>query len=103
MSLHLFFSVVQLHLNPIHAVVQLRPSMCHLDQKESKKKTAVRNNVEDVVKSEEHQEVKTSGISKKQVNIVSLIYLLVRLLIFTASLFFHLSSYFSCLVVYFNS
>lgn len=56
----------KLHLNPIHAVVQLRPSMRHLDQKESKKKTAVRNNVEDVVKSEEHQEVKTSGISKKQ-------------------------------------
>lgn len=57
----------KLHLNPIHAVVQLRPSMRHLDEKESKKKTGVRNGVEDVVvKSEEHQEAKPSGILKKQ-------------------------------------
>ncbi|KAH6782198.1 hypothetical protein C2S51_007491, partial [Perilla frutescens var. frutescens] len=56
----------KLHLNPIHAVVQLRPSMRHLDEKESKKRTAVRNNVEVVVKSEEHQEAKPSGMSKKQ-------------------------------------
>ncbi|KAL0378106.1 UNVERIFIED_CONTAM: DNA-directed RNA polymerase III subunit RPC5 [Sesamum radiatum] len=52
----------QLHLNPVHAVVQLRPSMQHLDAKDSKRKTI---NVEDRVKLEEPQEGKPSGPSKK--------------------------------------
>ncbi|KAK4416538.1 hypothetical protein Salat_2479300 [Sesamum alatum] len=52
----------KLHLNPVHAVVQLRPSMQHLDAKESKRKTI---NVEDRVKLEEPQEGKPSGPSKK--------------------------------------
>ncbi|RRT62885.1 hypothetical protein B296_00012699, partial [Ensete ventricosum] len=34
----IFCSVLQLHLNPIHAVVQLRPSMAHLDTGLQKKK-----------------------------------------------------------------
>ncbi|KAL2241365.1 UNVERIFIED_CONTAM: hypothetical protein Sindi_0777700 [Sesamum indicum] len=51
-----------LHLNPVHAVVQLRPSMQHLDAKDSKRKTI---NVEDRVKLEEPQEGKPSGSSKK--------------------------------------
>ncbi|XP_011099592.1 DNA-directed RNA polymerase III subunit RPC5 [Sesamum indicum] len=52
----------KLHLNPVHAVVQLRPSMQHLDAKDSKRKTI---NVEDRVKLEEPQEGKPSGSSKK--------------------------------------
>ncbi|XP_057773124.1 uncharacterized protein LOC130992489 [Salvia miltiorrhiza] len=56
----------KLHLNPIHAAVQLRPSMSHLDETESKKKTGVSKNVEDAVKSEVQQEAKPSGMSKKQ-------------------------------------
>ncbi|KAI3451724.1 hypothetical protein Pfo_008389 [Paulownia fortunei] len=55
----------KLHLNPIHAVVQLRPSMQHLDSRESKRKTVVPSNVQDTVKSEEPQEGKPSGSSKK--------------------------------------
>ncbi|KAL0343316.1 UNVERIFIED_CONTAM: hypothetical protein Sangu_1219000 [Sesamum angustifolium] len=51
-----------LHLNPVHAVVQLRPSMQHLDAKDSKRKTI---NVEDRVKVEEPQEGKPPGPSKK--------------------------------------
>lgn len=72
------FSVVQLHLNPIHAAVQLRPSMRRLDEKESKNKTAVSKNVEDVVKSEEQQEAKPSGTTKKQVTFLSSIYIVYR-------------------------
>ncbi|KAL0332515.1 UNVERIFIED_CONTAM: hypothetical protein Scaly_2153000 [Sesamum calycinum] len=52
----------KLHLNPVHAVVQLRPSMQHLDAKDSKRKTI---NVEDRVKVEEPQEGKPPGPSKK--------------------------------------
>lgn len=64
---------MQLYLSPIHAVVQLRPSMQHLDDnfKESKRKAAARSNVGDAVKLEEHQEAKPST-SKKQVNCLSL-------------------------------
>ncbi|KAL1538319.1 DNA-directed RNA polymerase III subunit RPC5-like isoform X1 [Salvia divinorum] len=56
----------ELHLNPIHAAVQFRPSMRHLSETESKKKTAVSKKVEDVVKIEEQQEAKPSGMSRKQ-------------------------------------
>lgn len=65
--------VVQLHLSPIHAVVQLRPSMRHLDQKESKRRIGVGNHVEDVMKLEEQQEGKPSGLSKKQVTFFLLV------------------------------
>ncbi|XP_042023191.1 DNA-directed RNA polymerase III subunit RPC5-like isoform X1 [Salvia splendens] len=56
----------KLHLNPIHAAVQFRPSMRHLSETESKKKTAVSKKVNDGVKIEEQQEVKASGMSRKQ-------------------------------------
>ncbi|XP_047981977.1 DNA-directed RNA polymerase III subunit RPC5-like [Salvia hispanica] len=55
----------KLHLNRIHAAVQLRPSMHHIGVAESKKKTAVSKNVEDVVKLEKQQEAKPSGMSRK--------------------------------------
>ncbi|XP_042066441.1 DNA-directed RNA polymerase III subunit RPC5-like [Salvia splendens] len=55
----------KLHLNRIHAAVQLRPLMHHISVVESKKKTAVSKNVEDVVKLEKPQEAKPSGTSKK--------------------------------------
>ncbi|XP_047959441.1 DNA-directed RNA polymerase III subunit RPC5-like isoform X2 [Salvia hispanica] len=56
----------KLHLNPIHAAVQFRPSMRHLSETESKKKTAASKKVNDVVKIEEQQEAKASGMSRKQ-------------------------------------
>ncbi|XP_042019239.1 DNA-directed RNA polymerase III subunit RPC5-like isoform X1 [Salvia splendens] len=56
----------KLHLNPIHAAVQFRPSMRHLSETESKKKTVVSKKVNDVVKIEEQQEAKASGMSRKQ-------------------------------------
>ncbi|KAG8384040.1 hypothetical protein BUALT_Bualt04G0076700 [Buddleja alternifolia] len=58
-----------LHLNPIHAVVQLRPSMEHLDSRESKRKPAVSSNVEAIVKAEVPKEGKPSGASKKPAKI----------------------------------
>ncbi|KAL8044859.1 hypothetical protein ABFX02_08G073800 [Erythranthe guttata] len=46
----------KLYLNPIHAVVQLRPSMKHLDAEDSKKKkTNARSNTKDSVKLEDPQ------------------------------------------------
>lgn len=68
---HLDSRVVQLHLNRIHAAVQLRPSMHHIGVAESKKKTAVSKNVEDVVKLEKQQEAKPSGMSRKPVTFLS--------------------------------
>ncbi|KAK3033827.1 hypothetical protein RJ639_034245 [Escallonia herrerae] len=50
-----------LHLNPIHAVVQLRPSMQHIKSVGSR-----RNNAEDVAMLEEPNEEKSVGPSKKQ-------------------------------------
>ncbi|KAK6129621.1 hypothetical protein DH2020_036631 [Rehmannia glutinosa] len=59
------FSYLKLYLNPIHTVVQLRPSVQHLESRESKRKTVGSSNVNDTVKSEEPQEGKPSGSSKK--------------------------------------
>ncbi|XP_075501526.1 uncharacterized protein LOC142539740 [Primulina tabacum] len=53
----------KLHLNPIHAVVQLRPSMEHLDSRESKRKVVT--SVEDSVKAEEIKQEKLSIASKQ--------------------------------------
>uniref|UniRef100_A0A5B7AY01 DNA-directed RNA polymerase III subunit RPC5 n=1 Tax=Davidia involucrata TaxID=16924 RepID=A0A5B7AY01_DAVIN len=55
----------KLHLNPIHAVVQLRPSMEHLKSGGSKK-INVTSNVEVTIKSEEPEGEKSLGPSKKQ-------------------------------------
>nr|AEI98616.1 hypothetical protein 111O18.3 [Coffea canephora] len=52
----------KLHLNPIHAVVQLRPSMQHYKPESSKRRTTASSNLEDNTKGEEV----TTGSLKKQ-------------------------------------
>ncbi|GFP84447.1 DNA-directed RNA polymerase iii subunit rpc5 [Phtheirospermum japonicum] len=54
----------KLHLNPVHAVVQLRPSMQHLESKDPKRKTAGPSGVEEKVKLEKPQEGKPSSSKK---------------------------------------
>ncbi|KAK6258380.1 hypothetical protein SCA6_012854 [Theobroma cacao] len=56
----------KLHLNPIHAVVQLRPSMCHLKPSVSKRKNAAAADAEVTVKVEEPNDGKAAGSSTKQ-------------------------------------
>ena len=58
---------MQLHLNTLHAVVQLRPSLEHLRSGGSKRKNNVKVNAEATVKLEESSEEKSVGPSKKQV------------------------------------
>lgn len=58
---------MQLHLNTIHAVVQLRPSLEHLRSGGSKRKNNVTGDTEVTVKLEESAEGKSVGPSKKQV------------------------------------
>jgi DNA-directed RNA polymerase-3 subunit RPC5 len=62
-----FFFTMQLHLNAIHAVVQLRPSLEHLSSGGSKRKNNVVGDAEVSVKLEESAGEKSSGPSKKQV------------------------------------
>ncbi|KAI5648720.1 hypothetical protein M9H77_34725 [Catharanthus roseus] len=52
----------KLHLNPVDAVVQLRPSLQHLKPESARKKT---NNLKEAVK-EEVKEEKSIGSAKKQ-------------------------------------
>ncbi|XP_030529436.1 DNA-directed RNA polymerase III subunit RPC5 isoform X2 [Rhodamnia argentea] len=54
----------KLYLNPVHAVVQLRPSMEHLTSGASKNYVKGENEVS--VRAEESSEVKSAGSSKKQ-------------------------------------
>ncbi|KGN53263.1 DNA-directed RNA polymerase III subunit RPC5 isoform X1 [Cucumis sativus] len=54
----------KLHLNPVHAVVQLRPSFEHLNSGGPKRKNNVRADSD--VKSEEHVDVNSAGASRKQ-------------------------------------
>lgn len=56
----------KLHLNTIHAVVQLRPSLEHLRSGGSKRKNNVTGDTEVTVKLEESAEGKSVGPSKKQ-------------------------------------
>ncbi|GKU94570.1 hypothetical protein SLEP1_g8041 [Rubroshorea leprosula] len=56
----------KLHLNPIHAVVQLRPSLEHLKSGGSKKKHVGTADIEGPVKTEESTEGKSVGPSSKQ-------------------------------------
>ncbi|KAK8694706.1 hypothetical protein V6N13_072253 [Hibiscus sabdariffa] len=56
----------KLYLNPIHAVVQLRPSLEHLKSSVSKKKNMVVADAEATVKVEEHNDGKAAGPSTKQ-------------------------------------
>lgn len=58
--------MVQLHLNPIHAVVQLRPSLAHLKSGVSKRKDTVAAEAEVTVKVEPN-EGKAVGPSTKRV------------------------------------
>lgn len=58
--------MVQLHLNPIHAVVQLRPSLAHLKSGVSKRKDTVAAEAEVTVKVEPN-DGKAAGPSAKQV------------------------------------
>eukprot|EP00257_Ricinus_communis_P019446 XP_015578439.1 DNA-directed RNA polymerase III subunit RPC5 [Ricinus communis] len=55
----------KLHLNPIHAVVQLRPSLEHVNSNDSKRKNSATLNPE--VKLEDSNEGKPIGSSKKQI------------------------------------
>lgn len=57
--------ILQLHLNPVHTVVQLRPSFEHLNSGGPKRKINVR--ADPNVKSEEHTDVNSAGGSRKQV------------------------------------
>lgn len=70
--------VMQLHLNPIHAVVQLRPSMEHHKPGGPKKTNIQTSAAENPVKIEEAKEQKPPVPSKKQVStqFPSLIYFL---------------------------
>lgn len=54
----------KLHLNPVHTVVQLRPSFEHLNSGGPKRKINVR--ADPNVKSEEHTDVNSAGGSRKQ-------------------------------------
>ncbi|CAL5324776.1 unnamed protein product [Camellia sinensis] len=56
----------KLHINPIRAVVQLRPSMEHLKSGGSKKKNSGTSNPDVTIKSEDLQDEKSAGPSKKQ-------------------------------------
>ncbi|OMO84297.1 DNA-directed RNA polymerase III subunit Rpc5 [Corchorus olitorius] len=56
----------KLHLNPINAVVQLRPSMEHLKPSVSKRKNTVEADAEVTVKVEEHTDEKEVGSSTKK-------------------------------------
>ncbi|XP_062102364.1 uncharacterized protein LOC133812595 [Humulus lupulus] len=58
----------KLHLNPIHAVAQLRPSLNHLSSGGSKRKDNVTGDAEDKTKLEESKPV---GSSKKQIKVNS--------------------------------
>ncbi|XVF62008.1 hypothetical protein PTKIN_Ptkin08bG0181900 [Pterospermum kingtungense] len=56
----------KLHLNPIHAVVQLRPSLEHLRPSVSKRKSIITADAEVTVKIEEPNDKSTVGPSTKQ-------------------------------------
>lgn len=56
----------KLHLNPVHAVVQLRPSLDHLNSGGSKRKNSVKGDAEVTVKLEDSGQEKSIGPSKMQ-------------------------------------
>ncbi|KAJ7944320.1 DNA-directed RNA polymerase III subunit RPC5 [Quillaja saponaria] len=56
----------QLHLNPIHAVVQLRSSLQHLRTGGSKQKTELTTNAKVTVKAEDNTKEKSISASKRQ-------------------------------------
>lgn len=57
---------MQFHLNPVHAIVQLRPSLQH--RKESELKNLTTSNDEKSCENEDVKEKKPVGPSKKQVH-----------------------------------
>lgn len=66
-----FNLILQLHLNPIHAVVQLRTSMGFLKSGGSKRKNNVASEIP--VKLEDSNQDKSVGSSKKQVFFLSFV------------------------------
>lgn len=56
---------MQLHLNPVEAVVQLRPSV--QESRSARKKKRITNNLEGVMKEEDIKEEKPNVSAKKQV------------------------------------
>ncbi|THF94229.1 hypothetical protein TEA_024705 [Camellia sinensis var. sinensis] len=69
---HAAYIFMKLHINPIRAVVQLRPSMEHLKSGGSKKKNSGTSNADVTIKSEDLQDEKSAGPSKKQDSFVAL-------------------------------
>lgn len=67
------FFILQLHLNPLHAVMQLRPSLKHLSSAGSKKSNNITGDAEGTIKSEESSGKKAVGTSKKQVCLLVLL------------------------------
>ncbi|CAN6680302.1 unnamed protein product [Malus baccata var. baccata] len=63
----------KLHLNPVHAVVQLQPSLDHLNSSGSKQKNSVKGDAEVTVKLEDSGQEKPMGPSKMQVLSVILV------------------------------
>ncbi|POO02573.1 DNA-directed RNA polymerase III subunit Rpc [Trema orientale] len=61
----------KLHLNPIHAVAQLRPSLNHFSSGGSERKINVAGDAEDSIKLEESSERKSVGSSQKQIKQVN--------------------------------
>lgn len=59
--------ILQFVVNPIHAVVQLRPSIEQFKSGGSKRKNSVSGNAEVAIKLEDSNEAKSVGLSKKQV------------------------------------
>lgn len=69
---------MQLYLNPIHAVVQLRTSMEFLKSGGSKRKASGVTNAEVFVKLEASNQDKSVGSSKKQVLFPLLYYIMLQ-------------------------
>ncbi|PON67705.1 DNA-directed RNA polymerase III subunit Rpc [Parasponia andersonii] len=61
----------KLHLNPIHAVAQLRPSLNHFSSGGSERKINVTGDAEDKIKLEDSSERKSVGSSQKQIKQVN--------------------------------
>ncbi|KDP31792.1 hypothetical protein JCGZ_12253 [Jatropha curcas] len=57
----------KLHLNPIHAVVQLRPSLEHVNSNDLKRRNIASFNIDPTVKIGDSSEGKPIGPSKKQI------------------------------------
>ena len=64
MFIFFFPHLLQLHLNPVHAVVQLRPSMEYLSSGGAKRRNNVTGDVEPAVKLEVSKEESVGSLRK---------------------------------------